>query len=1223
MCARFHRLLPTVVLLLGCCALPPALAQGLKVTPGGGADPALNDGSKWEKALSAAQLAAMLDDHLIDGPDGAGQEFWLMAGVYPTLLLHKGTQIYGGFAGTESARGQRDPEKNQTIIPKVIFGQYWVSRPGSLVYECSGEGTRLDGCTVNLLILGQVFQAPPPGDDDPAYPADQGTAVISGCKLDGESTHLIVEARMGDFSFMDCDIFGSLSVGVAISSPFVTSKSRLVEFEHCQIHDNGLSGVVAYNGASLKMTDCTVTNNGGSSVISGEAPGGINLHDVAAELRGCDFSRNQGHGLSISYRKGSPGGNVVVDHCTIEGNMKPAARSGGGEGVHCEIDESISPERITLNDCRIVNNAYARVSLPLSSVGGGGLYIWGQSIRVTRCIITGNSSSADGGGIYLAGDPEGTGSPEFHDCLIAGNSAARAGGGVYAENSNPYFINCTLDNNHAGSRGGALYNFKNQAYSAHAGVQHTGLVVNCALTRNTAEEGSAVFHDYNRYQSDAEIAARPPDFIHCAYTNDETWTGSWLRPSPENSTTAPLVLDPSTFAVADAGYQDAAAGDYHLTAASVLIDRGDEARVMMGDLDLDRQPRIHGVTVDVGGYEFAGGAVQIAPAFTLQPTAVTISAGENAVFTVAAGGTPTPSLQWQRRPAGSADWSDMADGGVYIGATDSTFTVTAATAAMNGDRFRCVATNAAGSANSIAATLTVAAPKAYTGTYFGVFVGIPGFWALRVGAGGTATYLAFLPDRAGAIIARLTIDPNGAFAAVGREIVPEAEPAGGAAHSAAGFFAKSPNPSLRAVPTEFTLTGQIDPDSGGVAGEIAGLGVTFSGSADAAASPAQSMAGFYVASALNAAQGMSYAIVGPGGQVAVIVTTPALVDGITGTVTSEGRLAMTTAAGGQLALTIDARSHAVAVTYTPAGSALVFSFAGLADGVASTSRLVNISGRAYGSTGNNVTIGGFVVDGTAPKRFLIRAVGPTLTTQGIGESEVMLDPAIELHDALHGDAVIATNDDWDQNTNFAEIADVAAQIGATAFAPGDHTSSALLATLAPGIYSFVIRGSAGTSGVVLGEVYDADTANTAARLINLSTRARCTTGSSVVIGGFVVAGNAPQRLLVRAIGPTLATEGLDVEEVLPDPAIEVHDARNGNAVIASNDDWGDTAAAADIVSTGARIGATPFAATDTKSSALLLTVRPGIYSFVAHSRDDASGIVLVEVYSADSDGTDR
>jgi hypothetical protein len=342
--------------------------------------------------------------------------------------------------------------------------------------------------------------------------------------------------------------------------------------------------------------------------------------------------------------------------------------------------------------------------------------------------------------------------------------------------------------------------------------------------------------------------------------------------------------------------------------------------------------------------------------------------------------------------------------------------------------------------------------------------------------------------------------------------------------------------------------------------------------------------------------------------------TDTIVEGATGMVGGNDQLTATTVTGGQLALTIDSSRHAVAVTLTPKGASTSISFAGLSSATASTSRLVNISTRAYCGSGNRVAIGGFVISGTLAKRVLLRAVGPSLTNYGIGQSEVLIDPLIEVY---QGASMIAANDNWSDGINSAQINATAAQVGAMALAAGDTKSSALLLTLEPGAYTLSASGSDGGSGIVLLEIYDADTATSDSSFVNLAARAYATTGDRVTIGGFVISGNAPKQVLLRAVGPTLATRGIEQTDTLSDPTIELHDAGNGNVIIASNDNWSDNANAAAILTTGARIGASPFDGSDTKSAALLLTLQPGVYSFVASGKSAASGIVLVEVYDAD------
>jgi aryl-phospho-beta-D-glucosidase BglC (GH1 family) len=275
------------------------------------------------------------------------------------------------------------------------------------------------------------------------------------------------------------------------------------------------------------------------------------------------------------------------------------------------------------------------------------------------------------------------------------------------------------------------------------------------------------------------------------------------------------------------------------------------------------------------------------------------------------------------------------------------------------------------------------------------------------------------------------------------------------------------------------------------------------------------------------------------------------------------------------------------------------------------SMLVNIATRAFCGTGENVAIAGFVIGGTGSKRVLLRAVGPTLTTYGLAQAEVLADPTMQLY---KGSTVIATNDDWGSSENAAEISTVAKTIGASSLGAGDTQSAALLMSLEPGAYTFIVNGKNNSTGIVLLEVYDADPSNTAAHFVNIATRAYSTTGSGVTIGGFVVAGARPKQVLIRSVGPTLESYGLARSSLLADPVMEVH---QGAPLIAVNDNWRDNANLAAISTNGARIGASSIDSGDTKSSVLLAQTLPGAYTFIAAGKGGTSGIVIVEVYDAD------
>ncbi len=121
---------------------------------------------------------------------------------------------------------------------------------------------------------------------------------------------------------------------------------------------------------------------------------------------------------------------------------------------------------------------------------------------------------------------------------------------------------------------------------------------------------------------------------------------------------------------------------------------------------------------DITGAQFlygAPGGGSTAPAIAGQPTSQTVNAGNAATFNASALGNPSPTLLWQRLPVGSGTWANLSNGGNYSGVATATLTVSNTTAGMTGDQFRCVATNASGSATSNAATLTVNTPPAITG----------------------------------------------------------------------------------------------------------------------------------------------------------------------------------------------------------------------------------------------------------------------------------------------------------------------------------------------------------------------------------------------------------------------------------------------------------------------------------------------------------------------------
>src|SRR5207245_9568507 len=131
--------------------------------------------------------------------------------------------------------------------------------------------------------------------------------------------------------------------------------------------------------------------------------------------------------------------------------------------------------------------------------------------------------------------------------------------------------------------------------------------------------------------------------------------------------------------------------------------------------------------------------------------------------------------------------------------------------------------------------------------------------------------------------------------------------------------------------------------------------------------------------------------------------------------------------------------------------------------------------RAFVQTGDNVMIGGFIVQGTQPKRVIIRAIGPELSQYGVPNA--MADPTLELHDGTG--ALIGRNDNW-QTTIIGGIIthDQVQDIQNSGHAPADARESAIIGDLSPGNYTAIVRGVNETTGIALEKVYDIRTATT-------------------------------------------------------------------------------------------------------------------------------------------------
>jgi hypothetical protein len=262
--------------------------------------------------------------------------------------------------------------------------------------------------------------------------------------------------------------------------------------------------------------------------------------------------------------------------------------------------------------------------------------------------------------------------------------------------------------------------------------------------------------------------------------------------------------------------------------------------------------------------------------------------------------------------------------------------------------------------------------------------------------------------------------------------------------------------------------------------------------------------------------------------------------------------------------------------------------------IATDAWIVNLSARGSSNYfGPDPLIAGFVTTGPASKSLLIRGDGPALATYGV--TGYLPDPELTLSNS--SGTTLATAISWS-----ASLEATFAQVGAFALAPGSD-DTALLESLPPGAYTAQIAPQAAGNGIVLAEIYDADSGAPANRLVNISARAYVSSGASILIAGFVIAGSTPETVVIRGDGPGLNAVDSAVTDFLPNPKVTLYNSSGD--VIASNAGWGSApvpgSAAGSIeiqpltASISARAGAFSLAV-GSADSGVVVTLPPGSYT---------------------------
>ena len=262
---------------------------------------------------------------------------------------------------------------------------------------------------------------------------------------------------------------------------------------------------------------------------------------------------------------------------------------------------------------------------------------------------------------------------------------------------------------------------------------------------------------------------------------------------------------------------------------------------------------------------------------------------------------------------------------------------------------------------------------------------------------------------------------------------------------------------------------------------------------------------------------------------------------------------------------------------------------------ANVGRLVNLSVRAPAGTDAQTLIVGFVVDGAST--LLIRGIGPALGDYGV--SDVLGDPQVVLYSS--GGVALQRNDNWSGD---ASLATAFASVGAFGLNAASK-DAALLRNVVADSYTAQITSATGDTGAALAEIYDANSTG-GGRLVNLSARAQVTADAEPLIAGFVISGNVPKQVLIRATGPALAAFG--VIDGLNDPRLALY---RDSALVQSNDNWGGGAA---LTAAFAQVGAFAIDNPASSDAAILATLSPGAYTAHVSAGNSLGGVALIEVY---------
>lgn len=364
-------------------------------------------------------------------------------------------------------------------------------------------------------------------------------------------------------------------------------------------------------------------------------------------------------------------------------------------------------------------------------------------------------------------------------------------------------------------------------------------------------------------------------------------------------------------------------------------------------------------------------------------------------------------------------------------------------------------------------------------------------------------------------------------------------------------------------------------------------------------------AGFYRFALVGRPYCEGSAIVDETGTAVVVMHTTDEFMGGTGQLSAGDVVTIDAEADRHLSLEFDPIRATVSGTFARGYESIPLS--GLRGGSEALAGLANLSSRGQVRTGDGILIAGLVLKGPDPARLLVRGIGPTLADFDVPDA--LANPGLKV---IRDETLLAENDDWGDFADPVALAAARQQAGAFPLGNGSR-DAALIMTTEPGRFTVHVEGTDAGTGTALAEVYHLrDSGQPAAsepRLLNLSIRGFAgRTGNPLVIG-FVIDGDRPRQVFVRAVGPSLARYGL--EDFLPDPELTLFQGDQALASAPTPSDDLPEDYEINLAVIASTIGA--FLPVN-REPTLAVWLEPGAYTAVVQPAYSPGGIALVEIY---------